>query len=65
MRSDNRGSKMTAGERWSMCRRSKKLLLLKTDQMPLVSARSSVAALASHATSFRVCPSPSPRVRRT
>jgi hypothetical protein len=34
------------------------LLLLKTDQMPLVSARSSVVALASHAMSFHVCFAP-------
>ena len=54
MRSDNRGSKMTAGERWSMWCRSKKLLLLKTDQTPLVSARSCVSALASQASSFHV-----------
>jgi len=54
MRSDDRGSKMTAGERWSMWCRSKKLLLLKTDQTPLVSARSCVATLASQASSFHV-----------
>jgi hypothetical protein len=54
MRSDNRGSKMTAGERWSMWCRLKKLLLLKTDQTPLVSARSCVSALASQASSFHV-----------
>jgi len=56
MRSDDRGS--TAGERWSMWCRSKKLLLLKTDQTPLVSARSCVAALASQASSFHVCFAP-------
>ena len=38
--------------------RSKKLLLLKTDHTPLVSARSCVAALASQASSFNVCLAP-------